>query len=144
MIAIFFILDRYLKNIALSGNNSLNLIKDFFTFNFSPNYYIAFSLPISGPILNLIIILLILSILSAIVYLIIKNKRLTSDSISLTFILFGAINNLADRFSYGFVIDYLDLKYFTVFNLSDVMISFGAIMLIVNNIKTTKNKQYDE
>ena len=140
MIAIFFILDRYLKNIAILGNNVINLIGNILTFNFTPNYYIAFSLPISGPILNLIIILLILSIFSIIIYLFIKNKGLSLNSMALMFILFGAINNLADRLLYGFVIDYLELRYFTVFNLSDAMISAGALILVVKNIKSINGK----
>ena len=44
-------------------------------------------------------------------------------------IIFGAISNLFDRIKYGYVIDYLDLKYFTVFNLADVMIVGGVIGL---------------
>ncbi len=49
----------------------------------------------------------------------------------------GAISNIIDRLSYGYVIDYLSLRYFTVFNLADVMISSGAIILILKNLKKT-------
>ena len=140
MIAIFFILDRYLKNITLLNHNPIKLIGDLLTLNFTPNYYIAFSLPISGPILNIAIILLILIIFLLIIRILKKTKQFEVNSIALTFILFGAINNIVDRLLFGFVVDYLELKYFTVFNLSDVMISLGAIILIIINIKTKKSK----
>ena len=46
-------------------------------------------------------------------------------------IIFGAVSNLYDRLKYGFVIDYFDLKYFTIFNIADAMIFFGALGVII-------------
>ena len=136
----FFIADRYLKGLALRTgiNNGKSLFNQYFLFNFTENHNIAFSLPLSGPILNIIIISLIIAIIFIIGQLIIKNRALTQDSLILTFILFGAISNIVDRLQYGFVIDYLELKYFTVFNLADVMISLGVLTLI---FKLTKSKK---
>ena len=54
-----------------------------------------------------------------------------SKVVLLTFIIFGAISNMLDRLKYGFVIDYLDLKYFTVFNMADVMIVGGVLGIIL-------------
>jgi signal peptidase II len=51
----------------------------------------------------------------------------------------GAFSNLYDRLHYGYVIDYFDLKYFTVFNLSDVMIIIG-IFGVISCIGIDKNK----
>ncbi|MFA6514071.1 MAG: signal peptidase II [Patescibacteria group bacterium] len=140
VIAMFFIADRYLKGLALRTgiNNGKSLFNQYFLFNFTENHNIAFSLPLSGPILNIIIISLIIAIIFIIGQLIIKNRALTQDSLILTFILFGAISNIVDRLQYGFVIDYLELKYFTVFNLADVMISLGVLTLI---FKLTKSKK---
>jgi lipoprotein signal peptidase len=42
------------------------------------------------------------------------------------------------------VIDYLELKYFTVFNLADFMISLGAFILILQNLKSIKKEKYDK
>ena len=141
MIAIFFISDRLLKNLAISSQFPFKLIGDWFTFSFTPNYFIAFSLPISGKILNIFIIILILAIILIICYLIKKKKTHIIWPLALTFILFGAISNIVDRLQYGFVIDYLELRYFTVFNLADAMISLGAFILILQNFKYTK--KYD-
>jgi signal peptidase II len=47
----------------------------------------------------------------------------------------GAISNMIDRVRLGCVIDYIDLKFWPVFNLADVYITFGVIMLVINLIK---------
>lgn len=135
MIAIFFIADRYLKSLALGRQDepAINLIGNFFTFTFTPNYFIAFSLPLRGFWLSLFICLIVLAITISLMLLIKRKEKITSI-IGLSLILAGAISNLIDRISGGFVVDYLYLKYFTVFNLADVCISAGAILLLIHII----------
>lgn len=41
----------------------------------------------------------------------------------------GSIGNLIDRFLRGYVIDYLALPFWPVFNLADIMINCGVIIL---------------
>ena len=128
MIAIFFIGDRYLKIIAINSGNQFKLIGDIFTFSFTPNYFIAFSLPISGRILELVIFLLILLMIAAFFYLLVKkNKKLLL--FGLAAVLLGSISNFIDRLNFAYVIDYLYLKHFTVFNLADVLIVLGSITI---------------
>jgi signal peptidase II len=141
VIAIFFIADRWLKIIALefAEKEPIRLIKGLFSFNFTENYYIAFSLPLTGPILNISVLLIIIALISYIIHLIwLKKDKLLIYL--LTFILFGAISNILDRFLYGYVIDYLELKYFTVFNIADIMISGGAIITILCYSKKKTSK----
>lgn len=57
------------------------------------------------------------------------NKRLSLYSVSLTFILAGAIGNLIDRVFFGYVIDFLDFRVWPVFNIADSAITLGAILL---------------
>lgn len=141
VIAIFFMADRCLKILALNSASAepLKLIGQIFSFHFTANYYIAFSLPLAGRIFNFLILLIIAFLIFYILYLILNKKSQKTEIILLTIILFGAISNILDRFSYGYVIDYLELRYFTVFNIADMMISGGAIILIFKNII---NKRY--
>ncbi len=137
VIAIFFGLDRLLKLIAINLQNlePIRLIGNFFYFHFAANTYMAFSLPWKGPLLNILIIIVIILLLSYIIYLITNNKPKDYwEIILLSIILAGALSNMLDRLMYGYVIDYLDLKYFTIFNLADVMISTGAGIIIFRNI----------
>jgi len=41
----------------------------------------------------------------------------------------GAVGNLYDRLAFGFVVDFLHIHYWPVFNVADSCISIGAVML---------------
>jgi signal peptidase II len=49
---------------------------------------------------------------------------------ALAFILGGSLGNLADRLLRSYVIDYIDVGFWPVFNLADSMINIGAAMII--------------
>jgi len=132
MVAIFFIvLDRLLKMIAFYNfqGRGMNLFRDFLQFTFVKNYYIALSLPLSGVFLNFIIIILIFLILfyAFVLY----KKQEWEIATALTIIGIAAISNIYDRLMYGFVIDYLSIKWFSVFNLADSMIVLGVLSVIL-------------
>ena len=130
---LFLFFDRLLKSVAVRGlANSKNLIKDFFTFTFTPNYNIAFSLPLSGIWLNILILVIIIGLLYYFIYLFDKSNK---NAYYIGFVLLGAISNFYDRVVYGFVIDYFDLKYFTVFNFADIMIVVGCLLVLKNEFK---------
>jgi len=134
IVAIFFVtVDRFLKSLALLKQEKVNLVGDIFSFNFSENYNIAFSLPLGGVILEGLIIFIILILIYFLIILIKKNYHHLAGLIFI--LIFGAVSNLFDRFKYSFVVDYLDLKYFTVFNMADIMIVASVIVLIIINIK---------
>jgi len=126
----FIILDRFLKTLAIyEPERQFNLIGEIFKFSFKANYRIAFSLPLSGPVLEIILTLIILVLIGLSLFY--RYKREFTALAPLCLIILGAASNLFDRFKHGFVIDYLDLKYFTVFNLADAMIVTGVILLII-------------
>ena len=54
-------------------------------------------------------------------------------------ILAGAIGNLIDRFSLGYVVDFLDFYYgnshFPAFNVADSSITIAAFLLIIDFVK---------
>lgn len=132
LVAIFFlVLDRFLKFLAVGSffSKPIELFGNVFVLNFVPNYNIAFSLPVSGTWLNFAVGLILVILFYWLVALI--KKQDIPGIACLAFIILGAVSNLADRINYGFVIDYLDLKYFTVFNLADVMIVGGVLLLLV-------------
>lgn len=134
-LAIFFLSDRLLKDVALNLVESKALISNFFLFSLTKNYFISFSLPFSGPILNIFIIALVFLLASYIIFLIVKEKNSKLEIILLLFIFFGALSNLIDRLSLGFVVDYLELSYFSAFNIADIMITIPSFWLILKNIR---------
>jgi len=59
-----------------------------------------------------------------------KNKTNSIISkLTLSLILGGAIGNLIDRLRFGFVVDFLDLRVWPVFNVADAMITIAALVL---------------
>lgn len=139
-LAIFFISDRYLKNLALNLDSNINLIKDFFVFSFTKNYFISFSLPLSGPFLNILISLMILALFFYLIFLIIQEKEKKTEIILLLFLFLGALSNGLDRLTLGFVVDYLEIKNFSAFNVADIMITLSSFIFILKNLQLGKGK----
>ncbi len=136
MFADFFILlDKFFKTLCLQGklDRPIYLISNIFSLKFAKNYNIAFSLPFSGPVLIGGIIIILIILLYFLVFLIKTGRE--NNYLLLTFLIIGALINLIDRLKYGFVIDYFDLKYFTVFNVADIIIVGAISGLILLNLK---------
>ena len=127
------LVDQLIKKYFIE-NPSHSFGGDFFysilKFNFAENHGIAFGIGLNNIIiLGLIFIALILIIHALIKAYLDQDLYLIT---ALTLILAGAISNLIDRFPYGFVIDYIDLKYFTVFNWAERLLTIGVVILIFN------------
>lgn len=62
------------------------------------------------------------------------------------FILAGAIGNGIDRFLFGYVVDFLDFRLinFPVFNLADVSINIGVLLLLVASFGVTSKPKTNE
>lgn len=135
--AVFFVsLDRFFKILALASDAPRDLIGDFFKFSFAENRYIAFSLPLGGIFLNILIAAIIIALIGYLPVLIKQNRPHETGLLSI--LMLGAASNLFDRLKYGFVIDYLDLRYFTIFNISDMMITSSVCLLIFINLLKKK------
>ena len=53
------------------------------------------------------------------------------SKLGLSFLLIGAIGNFLDRLFLGYVIDFIDIKIFPVFNIADVCIDIGICFFIL-------------
>lgn len=57
-------------------------------------------------------------------------------SLSLSLILGGALGNVIDRIQYGYVVDFLDVYvkawHWPAFNIADMAISIGAVLLLID------------
>lgn len=73
------------------------------------------------------------------------RKRISQFSILTQFgiacLVGGAIGNMIDRLSRGQVVDYIDLLVWPIFNLADICIVLGCIILL---IKTIFSKEYNQ
>lgn len=108
-------------------------IFNFFYLTFATNRGIAFGL-FAG--VKEIVIYLSLAIIVAISLIPRYVKISQSTEKYLAFIVGGALGNLIDRIRFGYVIDFLTMKYWpTVFNVADMFIFFGSLGLILIFIK---------
>ncbi len=142
------LLDQVTKYIALSNLNYLEPLSvgPFFNFTLVYNSGAAFSLLSNlGPYK---LIFLSGIAITASIFILIFLFRLKSNrywmSGSLSLILGGAVGNLIDRIQYGIVVDFIDLHikglHWPAFNIADIAISTGAIMLMIEIIWSKDNK----
>ena len=61
----------------------------------------------------------------------------------LDMIMSGIFCNLLQRIQFGYVVDYFDLKFinFPVFNLSDIAINIGILVVIISLLKKAQLSQ---
>lgn len=76
---------------------------------------------------------LVLVAIAVIGYIIVLSHRQTMISrlvgVALAFQLGGALGNLIDRLRFGYVIDFIDFRFWPVFNLADMAITSGVLLL---------------
>tara|TARA_B100000029_G_scaffold211800_1_gene209754 strand:+ start:712 stop:1185 length:474 start_codon:yes stop_codon:yes gene_type:complete len=113
----------------------------FFDITHIHNFGVSFGL-FSGTIPSLVLILIGLIVTVLITYLY-MNSRDVLERWGLFIIICGAIANIIDRTTNGYVIDFLYFHinqfYWPAFNFADIYISIGIIMIIVNMVKKINN-----
>ena len=139
-LSIFIVLIDQFTKYLMFYNKKLFINKDFLLFklDFVKNYGAAFNI-FSGSRVLLSLISIFFSIL--LIYLIFRKNTLNSfDLYSYSFILGGTIGNGIDRIYKGFVVDFINLNIinFPVFNIADISINIGFIILMYNIFKNNR------
>jgi len=139
-LSIFIVLIDQFTKYLIFYNHKIFLNKDFLLFklDFVKNYGAAFNI-FSGSRVFLSLISIFFSIL--IIYLMFRKNTLNSfDLYSYSFILGGTIGNGIDRIYRGFVVDFINLNIinFPVFNIADISINIGFIILLYNIFKNNR------
>ena len=129
-------LDLYTK-FVVSGHNNTIIVSSFIKLHTINNYGIAFSLfdglQDGGRLLLGFVILIVLIFVAYELY---KNLRSSINYLlGLSLVLGGGVANFIDRFDNGSVTDFIILHYENiyfpaVFNIADLSISIGAILII--------------
>ncbi len=122
-------LDRITKLLVLNLKGSLKIFS-FLEIVLVKNEGIVFGMFSDSNLNNLFIISSIISILIIILifYKLAKNSPLTC---LLSMIIGGAVGNIIDRILYGYVVDFIKVDSFYVFNIADASITIGSILLII-------------
>lgn len=110
-------------------DKELSIIKNIFYFTYVKNDGAAFS--ILGSQRLLLVILSILALFFIIYYVTKKDK----NGIGYFFLIGGIIGNLIDRIFLGYVIDFIGIYTFPIFNIADIFIVLGAILVLFEKEK---------
>ncbi|MDD4187806.1 MAG: signal peptidase II [Bacilli bacterium] len=136
---IILFLDQVSKNIIeayMNLNDRIDLIPNFFSFNYTNNYGGAWSI-LNNKVAFLIIITIIIMI---IIYRYMNTfKDNMRNNIAFGLLFGGITGNLLDRLFLGYVRDFIAFRIFNynfpVFNISDMAIVVGTFLLIIAIIK---------
>ena len=80
-------------------------------------------------------LLVILTLIVVLILSLFLWSRKEKSKIPIAIVLAGLISNLIDRISVGYVHDFIDFRFWPVFNFSDAYVMIGVIILIVNIIR---------
>jgi signal peptidase II len=130
----FFVLvfDQLLKFLVISKLTplrSIPVINNFFYISYVKNTGAAFGL-FAGQMIFLIITGL--AVCAVVIYFHFKvplSSHFTRSSLAL--ILGGSIGNLVDRIFRGYVVDFIDFRFWPAFNLADIAVNLGIFLIIV-------------
>ena len=145
LVLIIFCLDRITKNFVIS-QSKINLSNDLFLSNYLNislmwNEGIAFGLfAFDESFFYNFITILIIIVIIIVFFMILKNEGYKKYSLIL--ILGGALGNLYDRILFSAVPDFIDFHigdfHWFVFNVADIFISIGVIIMILSEFMVTK------
>lgn len=134
-----FIIDQVSKALVstcFSLNESVKLINNFLYLNYINNTGASFSI-----LTNKKYLLIVLSLIAIVIIIRYINtfKNTIFNRIGLGLLLGGILGNLSDRILFGYVKDFISLYIFgysfPVFNIADICIVVGVIILIISILR---------
>ena len=149
LIAVNIVLDQISKFIVraqIAQNEIIELVGDTFIMTKVENSgaFLGMGSDLSPALKWILLLILPVIVLSGVVYYIITNKTLDRLSlIAFCCIVGGGIANVFDRFVYGSVTDFFHIDLGGVFrtgifNVADMSVSFGMILLVIASFKQKK------
>ena len=137
--------DQYSKSLIQQNfvlGESIPIVKNILHFTFVENTGAAFGLFKNNALFFIIISALAIFVISGLIIRYIRRGVFLSRPVlhyGLILIFSGAIGNLMDRLKFGYVIDFIDVRIWPVFNIADSCITIGTLLLVLtlhfNNVK---------
>ncbi len=148
-IAVGILLDQWVKHLSvlhLKAQENLDLLPGVFQLTYLENRGAAFGLFQNQRPFFLICTALVLCVFALVYGKIPPAKRFLPFKISMLLIAAGAAGNLIDRIRFGCVIDmfYFQLIDFPVFNVADIFVTVGTILLMSMILFYYKEEDFDQ
>lgn len=131
-----FVADRAAKWFTLSRlrpDDGFFLLPPYVGLVLERNQGIAYSIPLPLAILAVLLALIIVLFVALAVRAYRRGELWGAFALSLVVV--GTISNALDRLRYGYVIDYATISRWPVFNIADLMITAGVVILIIQTIR---------
>tara|TARA_Y100001968_G_scaffold324285_1_gene363332 strand:- start:442 stop:924 length:483 start_codon:yes stop_codon:yes gene_type:complete len=133
------IIDQFSKYLILNTlefEKSRNIIPNLLNFTLVKNKGAAFSLFSNST--NILTLISVITSLIIIMLLLLSPPKSIWNLMGLIYLLGGTVGNGIDRFSKGYVIDFLQLIpiNFPIFNIADISINIALICFLIDLIKT--------
>ena len=138
-ILIVFIITLFIDQISkaivssvLKLEESVVVIKNFFSITYINNYGAAWSILNNKSILLILLSIIAIVVIYRFIYVFQKNMR---NNIAFGLLFGGIVGNLIDRWLFGSVRDFFNFRIFNynypIFNVADIAVVIGVILLIV-------------
>lgn len=129
--------DRFTKQAAadLLAERTLDLVPGVFSLHYTENHDVAFSILSSYEHQHkaLLLGLMALTVLLLTLAVWFKRRRAPGlEQVGYALIVGGAIGNVLDRLTRGYVIDFMHVRYWPVFNVADVAIVAGTGLVLLS------------
>jgi signal peptidase II len=127
----FVVLDQILKKKALEILSFTSIdLNSYLHLEISKNYGFVFGLSMNSWIFYIVFFILFFLLASGNLF---SYKEMEKWEIfAVVCILSGALGNLIDRIRLGYIVDFINFNNLVIFNLADILIMIGAIILINN------------
>jgi signal peptidase II len=141
LLILFDLFTKYLITKYFNVNEGIVLINNFLKFVYIRNTGAAFGMLSNNTILLILVTIVLLF------YLVkeILNSKANINLFAYTLIISGAIGNLIDRVFRKYVVDFISFKLLghemAIFNIADIYITFGIIIIIYCIIKEGRSER---
>lgn len=147
-IVVLLVFDQIIKAVIASNyevGQGFDVIKDVLEIQYIKNTGAAWGMMQGGTVFFAIFASIITAVLFYVLYKLPGDKCYIYLNVTLIFLIAGAIGNLIDRLTRGFVVDfiYFSLIDFPVFNIADIYITLSGIALVVLILFYYKDEQFE-
>jgi signal peptidase II len=141
--ALVFGVDQWVKMLmlgqfALPDVGQIYLLP-FFNLTWTENYGVSLGMLTAQSVEMRYLLVALTSLISLVVLVWMMREKTWPELLGLAFVLGGALGNIRDRFTRGYVIDYADFhidgfRPFLIFNIADAAITIGVLIILARSL----------
>lgn len=148
--ALVFALDQWVKHLML-GPLALREVMQiellpFFNLTWTENYGVSLGMLTAQSAEMRWLLVALTSLISLVVFVWMMREKTWPELVGLALVLGGALGNIRDRASYGYVVDYADFhiggfRPFLIFNIADAAITIGVLIILARSLFSREKRQ---